>query len=443
MEFFRTLKKVFSPREEHSRGRLCILASGILTSIAAQFTGGVFYTGFLLLYGIDVVSIGILTFIPSLACLLNIFSPSILERFRKRKWLLAFVRILTNTINILGITFLPSLVHEKRARVIGFIIIVALANSISALFGSGYSAWHAKFLTEDVRSAYFMFNGCINSLTVYLFALIGSVATDRLAGSPSQLTMMTTLRIISYVLTLLDTVLLCIPKEYEYETSGEKVKLADVFIKPVKNKAFFCSMVILFLYGFTTNLPNATLNAYLINNVHISYTFMNAINATYFLFFIAFGRMWNKFIAENKWFRALAIACVLQGATYLVYAFVNEANSSWLYLSVRLSQHVLGVVMNTIIASVPYINLPDEDRTNYLSFQLIVSNLASFSGMMVGTLFTSIMGERALNFFGFPLSAAPLLLVACWFMHYVTAFVIMRLLPIVTPKYHYPAPAKK
>lgn len=110
--------------------------------------------------------------------------------------------------------------------------------------------------------------------------------------------MMTTLRIISYVLTLLDTVLLCIPKEYEYETSGEKVKLADVFTKPVKNKAFFCSMVILFLYGFTTNLPNATLNAYLINNVHISYTFMNAINATYFLFFIAFGRMWNKFIAE-------------------------------------------------------------------------------------------------------------------------------------------------
>lgn len=42
------------------------------------------------------------------------FSPSILERFRKRKWLLAFVRILTNTINILGITFLPSLVHEKE-----------------------------------------------------------------------------------------------------------------------------------------------------------------------------------------------------------------------------------------------------------------------------------------------------------------------------------------
>ncbi|MGM9663684.1 MAG: MFS transporter [Eubacteriales bacterium] len=443
MEFFSTFKKVFSPRDEHARGRLCIMLSGILSSIAAQFTGGVFYTGFLLLYGIDVVSIGILTFIPSLACLLNIFSPSILERFRKRKWLLAGVRILTNTINILGITFLPVLVRENRARIIGFIVIVALANSISALFGSGYSAWHAKFLTEDTRSTYFMFSGCINSLTVYLFALIGSVITDKLAGSPGQLSMMTTLRIISYILTLVDTLLLCIPKEYEYETSGEKVKLADVFTKPVRNKAFFCSMIILFLYGFTTNMPNATINAYLIDDVHISYTFMNAINATYFIFFIVFGKMWNKFIAENTWFRALAIACVLQGATYLVYAFVNEENSSWLYLAVRLSQHVLGVVMNTIIASLPYINLPEKDRTNYLSFYLIVNSLAAFSGMMFGTLFTSLMGDRALNFFGFPLSAAPLLLIGCWFMHYVTAFVIMRLLPIVTPKYHYPAPAKK
>lgn len=443
MEFFSTFKKVFSPRDEHARGRLCIMLSGILSSIAAQFTGGVFYTGFLLLYGIDVVSIGILTFIPSLACLLNIFSPSILERFRRRKWLLAGVRILTNTINILGITFLPVLVRENRARIIGFIIIVALANSISALFGSGYSAWHAKFLTENTRSTYFMFSGCINSLTVYLFALIGSVITDKLAGSPGQLSMMTTLRIISYILTLVDTLLLCIPKEYEYETSGEKVKLADVFTKPVKNKAFFCSMIILFLYGFTTNMPNATINAYLIDDVHISYTFMNAINATYFIFFIVFGKMWNKFIAENTWFRALAIACVLQGATYLVYAFVNEENSSWLYLAVRLSQHVLGVVVNTIIASLPYINLPEKDRTNYLSFYLIVNSLAAFSGMMFGTLFTSLMGDRALNFFGFQLSAAPLLLIGCWFMHYVTAFVIMRLLPIVTPKYHYPAPAKK
>lgn len=443
MEFFSTFKKVFSPRDEHARGRLCIMLSGILSSIAAQFTGGVFYTGFLLLYGIDVVSIGILTFIPSLACLLNIFSPSILERFRRRKWLLAGVRILTNTINILGITFLPVLVRENRARIIGFIIIVALANSISALFGSGYSAWHAKFLTEDTRSTYFMFSGCINSLTVYLFALIGSVITDKLAGSPGQLSMMTTLRIISYILTLVDTLLLCIPKEYEYETSGEKVKLADVFTKPVRNKAFFCSMIILFLYGFTTNMPNATINAYLIDDVHISYTFMNAINATYFIFFIVFGKMWNKFIAENTWFRALAIACVLQGATYLVYAFVNEENSSWLYLAVRLSQHVLGVVVNTIIASLPYINLPEKDRTNYLSFYLIVNSLAAFSGMMFGTLFTSLMGDRALNFFGFQLSAAPLLLIGCWFMHYVTAFVIMRLLPIVTPKYHYPAPAKK
>lgn len=443
MGFFGTFKKVFSPRDEHSRGRLCMMTSGILASIASQFTGGVFYTGFLLLYGINVVSIGILSFIPSLACLLNIFSPSILERFRKRKWLLASVRILTNTINILGITFLPVLVKENRTRVIGFVIIVALANSISALFGSGYSAWHAKFLTEDVRSTYFIFNGCINSLTVYLFALIGSVVTDKLAGSPAQLTVMTNLRIISYVLTVADTLLLCIPKEYEYESSGTKIKLSDVFSKPVKNKAFFCSMIILFLYGFTTNLPNATLNAYLIENAHISYTFMSAINATYFLFFIAFGKMWNKFIAENTWFRALAIACVLQGATYLVYAFVTEENSSWLYLAVRLSQHVLGVVMNTIIASVPYINLPDEDRTNYLSFQIIISNLASFTGLMTGTLFTSVMGERVLGFFGFSLSATPLLLIACWFMHYVTAFVIMKLINIVTPKNHYRAPAKK
>ena len=63
-----------------------MLLSSIMAGLVGQLSGSLFYTSFLLMYGLDKSEIGILTFIPYITCLLNIFSPTSLERFKKRKW---------------------------------------------------------------------------------------------------------------------------------------------------------------------------------------------------------------------------------------------------------------------------------------------------------------------------------------------------------------------
>ena len=80
--------RTFNLHDEKAKGRSCFLASSVLASLASQLSGGIFYTGFLLSYGINIVNIGIITFVPTITRLLSMFSPFILERFRRRKAIL-------------------------------------------------------------------------------------------------------------------------------------------------------------------------------------------------------------------------------------------------------------------------------------------------------------------------------------------------------------------
>ena len=123
---------------------------------------------------------------------------------------------------------------------------------------------------------------------------------------------------------------------------------------------------------------------------------------------------------------------MIHAATYYAYSFVT-AETVWLYVTVRFSQHVLGVATGTIMSSLPYINLPDEDRTNYLSFHAIVANLAAFFSMMADTAFTGFMGDRILSVFGYPFSSTQILLFLCAALQCVVAVFCVIFAKALTP----------
>ena len=408
--FLQGLRYVYNVKDDRGRGRFCMLMSGIMAGLVGQLSGGLFYTSFLLSYGLDVKDIGILTFMPYLACLLNIFSPWVLEHFRKRKVILVLSKLTANFINIVGITLLPTLIHDHKLLIICFVILTFTASCINQLFASGFSAWNANFLPDNVRVDYFNTSSCINSAITFSITLLISFIGDSLRDTPNELFMLTLIRYIAFALAVVDCLIWLVPKEYPYAITA-KAKLSNVFTLPFKNRRFLGTILIAASYTFVSNLPNATLNVY-VDKIGVSYTLCNGINATYFLFFIFFSAMWKKFISKHYWFRAFGLVLFLQAATYFAYSFVT-ADTIWLYVVVRFAQHIMGVVVNTIMASLPYVNLPDEDRTNYLAFHTILANLSAFLSMMLGTAFTGLMGDYTLNIFGLGFSSTQILLFSC------------------------------
>ena len=80
--------------------------------------------------------------------------------------------------------------------------------------------------------------------------------------------------------------------------------------------------------------------------------------------------------------------------SFFAYGLVVPGNVKWLFPAVRLMQHLstslfTGIPVNNLV----YFNLPDEDRTHYLSFYILANNAAAFLGLMSGTWFVTIFPD--------------------------------------------------
>ena len=203
------------------KARSSLLAAVIAQAVVAGFSGGIFYTGLLMGYGINIVNISIITIVPYIASLFSLFTPYILERFKKRKAILSTARICYYVINILGITLLPQLVHSDRGRIAGLVGIVFLSHVINFLFTSGYSAWHMPYIVPEVRNDYFTSTTLVSNVSSSIVLILASLVTDRLHGE-AQLHLIVALRYVAFAIALLDVYFLQKPKEPEYQVTSSR-----------------------------------------------------------------------------------------------------------------------------------------------------------------------------------------------------------------------------
>ena len=92
--FWLSFSDIFNLKDEEAKGRTIVLTSSILTTIYNVFITGIFYTGFLTMYGMSITDTGIITFIPYIANMFSIFSNKILSRFVHPKKILILFRLM-------------------------------------------------------------------------------------------------------------------------------------------------------------------------------------------------------------------------------------------------------------------------------------------------------------------------------------------------------------
>lgn len=424
---------LFNFREERALGRTCMLLSAAISSVISWLTTGLFYTSFLMANGIDVVKIGIITFVPYIANCASIFSPSILERFAKRKAVLSAGRAAYYTLNILAITVMPRFVTGTNARMSLFVVLIFAANIVNALFSGGYQVWQVNFIPEDVRARYFSVSALFTAFIGCGAALVSSVVADALSASAYRDAIIVIFRYIAYALGLLDVFILARPKEYPYLRSDAKPRLRDIFVKPVRNKKFALTMLIVFAWNAAISVPNASLNYYLINDVGVSYTFIYVINMFYPLFLLLFLPAWNRLLRRWGWLRTFAYAALLHTPTNLLYSCATAANFRWVIPVVRLTQHLFGVGMNVAYSNMVYLNLPREDQTNYISFHTLVLNGATFLGIMAGTWFVGAFPSLRVQLCGLTFTTHQMLLWVNALGNLLIPLAVLRLLPQLTP----------
>lgn len=414
------------------KARTNLLFAVIVQAIISGFTGGVFYTGLLVGYGINIVNISILSIIPNVCSVFSLLSPLVLSHFKRRRAVLSITRILYYIVNILGITLLPQFVHSESGRVAGLIVIVFFSNAINFIFSPGYSPWHMHYITEDVRVNYFSSTTLASSISSSTVLIIASILTDRLEGE-AQLHLITVMRFIAFGIALLDVYFLQKPREPEYKLSVKRLSLIKTIKIPLSNKRFLLTTLVYALHVFAVNISGSTINTWLLEEVRTGYLYLNIIMAVWCLFIAGTSPMWGRFMRKHGTFVTLAVSMALYGPTFFAWACVNHENYLWLMTILRLLQHSTGMGVSLSVNNLIYVNLPDTDQDSYIALYNLIANVTAFLTLSIGTAIVAAVGDGALHLWGMTFTGVPILLLLEGALYLLVALFVLLIRPWVDP----------
>jgi len=391
---------IFNFKDPNAAGRSIQLSSALLTTFYNVFITGIFYTGFLSMYGMSITDMGILTFVPYAANMLSMFSSKLLERHAKRKKILLTSKIIFYALYILLTTIMPQIVTDPQGRLICFCLIMFVAHAIYAPFAPGFTIWFYSYFPKesDRRNRFQLYLQLFGSILSSIILVTSGFITDALEGSRYQDMLILGFRYFAFILVLFDVFVQSRAKEPEYP-KAESAKLTDIFTLPFKYKKFLACMILMFVWNFTANLNNGLWNYHLLNHLNFSYGLLNSVSVLYTVILVILNSPWQRFLRRYSWIKTFGIVCIFWIPTEIIFFFLNP-NTTFLYLPLVIVQHILCVGLNLSYSNILYMNLPDENPTALIAFNTIGCNIFALFGIMVGTWISSITGDNTFPMLG-------------------------------------------
>ena len=395
-----SFRMIFNFQTDESKGRIIALTSTLLATVYNVFVTGIFYTGFLTMYGMSITDTGILTFMPFLANVLSAFSPMILSRFPKRKAILLGSRVFYYLLYIVAVTIMPRFVQDTGARLAWFVVLVTVATAVYSLFSNGFTVWMYNFFPKDndLRIRYMTISQLCASNLSSVILIVSGFLTDALSNSPYQNTLILAFRYFAFLLVMVEIFVLSKAREYPYQDSA-KINLIHVFTLPFRYKKFLLCVLIYFAWNFIANVNNGVWNYHLLNHLELSYSLINFLSVLYTIILVIFSPLWNRVLRRFSWAKSLGIAFLFYFPSEIMSAFITK-EAGYLLIPAYIMAHIPAVGINLGFANLLYMNLPEENSTAHITFYAIGCNIFAFLGMFTGTCISGIGGDNVMKVLG-------------------------------------------
>ena len=425
--------RLYNTRNDQSKGRLMLLINSLTLSLANVFITGAFYTSFLAQNGIDIVKVGIISFIPYLCWVFSLFSPKILHHFKSRRGLMLFNDIFFYTCTILGTTVMPHFVQSSTGRTVWFAIFLFLAHTSNALVGSGYTTWHLHFLPDGRdRQRYFSYMNLAASLMGTATAIGSSLIADKISGTPSEAAFLSTMRLIAFVVQVIRVVtLVLIPKEYPYEKPARKPRLRDVFTVPFSHMAFLLTTLVGFFWNLSLNTAMNTWTYYLMNTVKIPYLWTYIGSVVTVVGTLLTQHWWRRQIDKHTWNKMLLVVIFISGLLQFPCFFIS-AQTKWLFVLICALQGLNNVGVNLVFANLFYVNLPKGTTDEAIIFYNFSCNIGVLLSGIFGTWFLSRV-TGSFTVFGLPVYGPQILTAIQGTMLMLLSLYVKLVTPLITP----------
>ena len=367
-------------------------------NIAHALTSGALYTAFLAENGIDIVRVGIITFIPYITWLLSFFSPMILSKFRMRQKVLLFNDTLYYVCVVLATTIVPRLVSDPGQKTMWFAVFLFLGNLVNALLGSGCSSWIARFVPEGKDlNTFTAYTNLLMLISLNGAGILASVAASALEGSPNLMTLLFWLRIVAFVLFMGGSLMLyLIPRDEPLDEKEVSVKVLDIIREPVRCKPFFYTSMIVVLWGIISSLNSGTYSYYLLETAKVPLWYQYISSVAGAVGGILLSGVFRKLTDRTSpyWVVGFFIAVFL-GMEFF-YVMVGP-NTIPLYVVLSVLWGFVNVGFSMGYNSLFYLKIPKgANKDLYATFWNMIAAVASLVGAAGGTALLSVFEKRGM-----------------------------------------------
>ena len=385
-----------------------MLIGNFMTGFVSNLIMGNYFVGLLLAMGADDIYISYINMATTICGFVQFISPLLLERMPRRKNFLMIMRVIYHTLNIVVVGLIPIIRADQMFLFAAMLITIILVNSISALCSPGYSIWHMQSLPAEKRANYFtvsnlggtIFN-IIVTFTAARFVDTMELKNVSVGGISPTVTALLILRVIALAGAALELFAFSKIKEYPYESdaNAKNNRGLRLLFSPAANKMFMMTISIQIIWTFACALIGKYFEIYLLDIVDMSYTYLSLSGIISTPVIIIMTPVWAQLLRRHKWYNMMAIAVAGYSLAYIGNMLVMSS-TQWMYIVVLLLCYLFNPCINIMFSTLLYMNMPEINRTAYLSFYALCTTLASFIGNILGTVFMNATNGMDITLFG-------------------------------------------
>lgn len=393
---------------------------------------GTYLTGFLLSFGASANDVNLAVTLLSLCNMIQLISPLFTERLTSSKRLLTLLRGLAHAINMILLPLLAMSGIPEGWLLPVVLVLISISQSLYAFVSPGMGTWHMRSIPEDMRLGFYSFFNVINIVSVFVMLFLAGVFADFFTGLVGRWAV-PLLRAAMALFAIVD--MLALRKIHEYPPKPEPPKSLTSFVRemvqcirhcPSYGRIIACAS----LWSFSANLPSQYYNAYLLEDLHMSFTFISFVGMFNAAAVIVFTPFWKRLIQRQGLRNGLFFSIFLYAPYAMGLALTGEG-TLWLYPVSVIYSLVLYVGITLSFAIAPYEGLPEERRTVYLALYNAFCAMSSLLGVLAGRLvfaITSSLGPILIG--GHEIAPARVLVAVYSIALFLTAFLCRTLLKV-------------
>lgn len=375
-----------------------LFANTILASIIFNLMTGTYIAGVALYFGVKDSLVGIIGVMPAITSIIQVCSPLVFEKFKRRK-ALCMITFIIYRLLLVSIVFIPLITPNPILRQYLLLGIYCLSFILMNFASPAIATWQMSIVPNNLRADFFSRRDFYALIFNTIIGLTMGRVIDVFRNNGHQYRGFIVVYALAFLLVILEGIYIGKVKEPRVPTIPETLRLKDIFSKPLQNKNFRKVLIFSILWSFGVNIAIPFFQLYMIKYLKLSYTYIMVLGLISSICMVISIRFWGKFAQKHNWISTARVSMVVLILCYILWGFVSD-KTIYLLIPVHVLNGIAWAGINIAMLNIPFIFAPKEGRIMYIGLNSAMSGIMSFLAVILGGVLLEILEKHEFVLWG-------------------------------------------